>query len=57
MINGFFVFELQNGENMTREQLEHEIRKLKEAHAEDQGKYLSNCNCLVNYPEPLIMPI
>lgn len=28
---------LQEGESLTKEQIEHEIKKLKEAHAEDEG--------------------
>lgn len=36
----FFIYHLQEGENLTREQLEDEIKKLKEAHAEDEGTCL-----------------
>lgn len=28
---------MQEGENLSREQIEDEIRKIKEAHAEDEG--------------------
>ena len=31
---------MQEGENLTREQLEDEIKKIKEAHAEDEGIYV-----------------
>lgn len=33
-------FILQEGENLTKEQIEDEIKKLKDAHAEDEGIYL-----------------
>lgn len=33
---------MQEGENFTKEQIEDEIRKIKEAHAEDEGTYLSS---------------
>lgn len=45
---------MQEGENLTREQIEDEIKKIKEAHAEDEGMSLypfeeivhavANCN-------------
>ena len=34
------VYDLQDGENLTREQLENEIQKLKKEHADDEGIYL-----------------
>lgn len=33
---------MQEGENLTREQIEDEIKKIKEAHAEDEGISLSS---------------
>ena len=33
------LFILQEGESLTKEQIEQEIKKLKEAHAEDEGIY------------------
>ena len=31
---------MQEGENLSREQIEDEIKKIKEAHAEDEGIYV-----------------
>lgn len=36
----FLIYDLQEGENLTREQLEAEIQKLKKAHADDEGIYI-----------------
>lgn len=36
----FFFYYMQEGENLTREQIEDEIKKIKEAHAEDEGIYV-----------------
>lgn len=41
-----FCFNLQDGENLTREQLEEDIKKLKEAHAEDEGTFLAICSLI-----------
>lgn len=35
-----FVSVLQEGENLTKEQLANEIQKIKQAHADDEGTYL-----------------
>lgn len=35
-------FALQEGENLTREQIEEDIRKIKAEHAEDEGTSLSS---------------
>ena len=42
---GNVLFSLQDGENMTREQIEQDIKRLKEAHAEDEGKYFHVLVC------------
>ena len=37
-VRGYFL--MQEGESMTKEQIEEEIRKIKEAHAEDEGTFI-----------------
>lgn len=43
---------LQEGESLTKEQIEHEIKKLKEAHVEDEGiicfSRLTTCCLLIS---------
>lgn len=34
------LFVMQDGENLTQEQIADEIKKIKNAHAEDEGTYL-----------------
>jgi len=34
-------FVMQDGENLTREQIEDEIQRIKNAHAEDEGRSFS----------------
>lgn len=39
-LNAKYSFVMQDGENLTKEQIEDEIQKIKNAHAEDEGTYL-----------------
>lgn len=49
IMSGEFTYMFQDEESLTKEQIEAEIKKIKEAYADDQGIYLLSCLYFVWY--------